>query len=81
MCIFFNPTKDVDASANETYLIQNKSPPSCAYTSNVIPIKSTGHMNKTSQIRFLDTSTWYLEQGRLPLLPLSDESNSFPYYC
>lgn len=64
MWIFFNFTKDVDASANETYLIQNKSPASCAYTSNVIPINSIGYMNKTSRIRFFDTSTWYLEQRR-----------------
>lgn len=63
MCIFFNPTKDADASVNETYLTQNKSSASRAHTSNVIPINSTGHMNETSRIKFFDTSTWYLQHG------------------
>lgn len=61
MCVLFNLTKNVDASANETYLTQSRSPASCAYTSNAISINNMGHMNETSRIRLFDTSTCCLE--------------------
>ena len=79
MCILFNSTKYIDASANETYLTQSKSPASSAYTSNVIPINSIGHMNETSRIRLFDQhAIWSTDD--IKTIFQSKYSTDFPYY-